>query len=202
MDSKEDIDGELCGYKKALLVTLGFRDMMTRTHSERVHQLSIMLGDRCGIRGRKLTVLNLASSFHDVGKIGIPDEILLKPSRLDEEEWAVIKRHPEIGAQIMLSSGFRGHPIAGVARAIRHHHEHYDGSGYPDGLAGEDIPLFSRIIAIADSYDAMAVTRAYHAARMHDEIMAIMHEETGIKFDPKLMQMFDESIVLSPMRVA
>jgi len=192
----------LSGYEKALNVTLGYRDMMTRTHSERVSGLALMLGRACGMDARALAVLKLASSFHDIGKIGIPDQILLKPDRLDNIEWVVIKQHSQIGEQILASSGFTGHPIDGAALAIRHHHEHFDGSGYPDGLAGDAIPLPSRIIAIADSYDAMAVTRAYHAARGHGEIMEIMQEETGTKFEPRLIQLFSTHIEHSPMRAA
>jgi HD-GYP domain-containing protein (c-di-GMP phosphodiesterase class II) len=202
MDSPEDMDEGLFGYNKALSVTLGYRDMMTHLHSERVRDLTLMIAEASGADDRQLAVLRMAAIFHDVGKIGISDQILLKPSRLDEAEWEEVKRHSEIGEQIMLHSGIDGYPVADVARTIRHHHEYYDGAGYPDGLAGEEIPLFSRIIAIADSYDAMSVTRAYHAARTHDEIMEIMRGETGNKFDPALMDIFCARIVYSPMRVA
>jgi len=202
MNAQEREIEALNGYKKALNVTLGYRDLKTRAHSERVNGLALMLGRACGMDARALAVLKLAASFHDIGKIGIPDRILLKPDRLDDSEWVVIKQHSQIGEQILASSGFTGHPIDGAARAIRHHHEHFDGGGYPDGLAGDAIPLPSRIIAIVDSYDAMAVTRAYHNARGHGEIMEIMDEETGTKFEPRLMQMFSTHIEHSPMRAA
>jgi len=139
-----------------------------------------------------MSALSIAASFHDVGKIGIPDHILLKPTRLDEVEWETMKSHAEIGEKIMASTELEGSQQA--ALLIRHHHEHYDGMGYPGKLSGEGIPVCSRIIAIADSYDAMAVTRAYHSARTHPEIMTILHEETGGKHDPKLMRVFCEMI--------
>ncbi len=200
MDSPAEMDEALSGYNKALGVALGYRDLMTHLHSERVHDLAMMIAEACDVDEAELGVLKVASSFHDVGKIGIPDHILMKPTRLDAAEWETIKRHSEIGEQILRSSGIGGYPVPDVARAIRHHHEHVDGGGYPDGLAGEDIPLGSRIIAIADSYDAMAVTRAYHGARSHHEIMDIMEGETGRKFDPALMQIFRARIEHSPMR--
>jgi len=200
MDSPAEMDEGLFGYNKALGVALGYRDLMTHLHSERVHDLALMIAEDSDVDEAALGALKVASSFHDVGKIGIPDHILMKSTRLDAAEWETIKQHSEIGEQILRSSGVGGYPVPDAARAIRHHHEHYDGGGYPDGLAGEDIPLCSRIIAIADSYDAMAVTRAYHAARAHHEIMDIMVDETGRKFDPALMQIFCARIEHSPMR--
>lgn len=200
MGSNLDMDAAFSGCDKALTGTPAYRDMTIRIRSRRVHELSLMIGRDCGMDARQLAVLSMASSFHDIGKIGVPDKILKKPSGLDEVEWRNIRKHSEFGEHMLLSSGFRGHPINGAAEAIRHHHEHYDGSGYPDCLAGEAIPLASRIIAIADSYDAMAVTRAYRTAMTHSEIMAVMDEETGTKFEPQLMRMFSERIGHSAMR--
>ncbi|HXH64649.1 MAG TPA: HD domain-containing phosphohydrolase [Mariprofundaceae bacterium] len=200
MDPQAGAFEAMFGYHRSLSAALGYRDMLTLVHSERVRDLSLMIVADCDAGEHDLAVLKMASTFHDVGKIGIPDQILQKPGRLDAEEWATIKRHSEIGEQIMLSSGMSGQAVVDVARAIRHHHEYFDGGGYPDGLAGEDIPLAARIIAIADSYDAMAVTRAYHAPRAHGEIMAIMHGETGSKFDPELMDLFSRHIESSPLR--
>ncbi|MHB1099279.1 MAG: HD-GYP domain-containing protein [Burkholderiales bacterium] len=200
MESKGSIYDALFNYTKALSVALGYRDFLTRLHSERVHGLSDAIGKRCGLDKREIESLRVSSSFHDIGKIGIPDRILLKPAQFDEDEWAVMKQHSEIGEKIMLATELEGSPQP--ARAIRHHHEHYDGRGYPDGLSGENIPVCSRIISIADSYDAMAVTRSYHTARNHSEIMSIMHEETGRKFEPHLMRIFSEVIRGSPFKVA
>ena len=187
-------------YTKALSVALGYRDLLTQRHSERVESLSEDIGMRCGLSGNEINILKIAASFHDIGKIGIPDHILLKPAQFDEAEWREIKQHSEIGERILASTELEGSQQA--ARVIRHHHEYYDGSGYPDGLSGEEIPICARIISIADSYDAMAVTRSYHHARMHSEIMAIMHKETGEKHDPELMRVFCEIIETSEFKAA
>lgn len=185
-------------YTKALSVALGYRDRLTQLHSERVQGLSAALGAACGLPNDQLLSLRIAASFHDIGKIGIPDHILLKPAPFDDAEWTVMKTHTEIGEKIMAATELEGSEHA--AQIIRHHHEHYDGSGYPDGLAGEDIPICARIISIADSYDAMAVTRSYHHARAHPEIMAILRQETGEKHDPALMQIFSKHIETSGFR--
>jgi response regulator RpfG family c-di-GMP phosphodiesterase len=188
MELEDQIFNSLLKYTKALSVALGYRDLLTRLHSERVNGLALKIGENCGLSKNEMDVLNIASSFHDIGKIGIPDHILLKPSQFDEAEWKIMQQHSEIGEKIMIGTELEGAQRA--ALLIRHHHEHYDGMGYPDKLSGEKIPLFSRIISIADSYDAMAVTRSYHHARTHAEIMDILHEETGKKHDPELMRVF------------
>jgi HD-GYP domain-containing protein (c-di-GMP phosphodiesterase class II) len=182
----------LLRYTKALSVALGFRDMYTRIHSDRVLAISEQIGERCGLSEKELGTLRIGAAFHDIGKIGIPDEILLKPGRLDDDEIEKMKKHAEVGERIMAAIELEGSAEAAVI--IRHHHERWDGTGYPDGLAGEAIPLCSRIIGIADSYDAMALSRAYHPGKSHDETMAIMREETGQKHDPALMRIFVEII--------
>lgn len=187
-------------YSKALIVALGYRDLVTRLHSERVLGLSEEIGARCGLPKKEIDALRIAALFHDIGKIGIPDHILLKPAKLDKEEWEIIKQHSEIGEKIMASTELEGSQQ--IALLIRHHHEHYDGFGYPDKLSGENIPIGARIIAIADSYDAMAVTRVYQHERTHHEIMAILHEETGKKHDPELMRIFCEIIEFSIFETA
>lgn len=188
MGLNDQVFNSLLKYTKALSVALGYRDLLTRLHSERVNGLSLKIGEYCGLTNNETNILNIASSFHDIGKIGIPDNILLKPAKFDEAEWEIMKQHSEIGEKIMLGTELEGSQQA--ALLIRHHHEHFNGTGYPDELAGEMIPIFSRIISIADSYDAMAVTRSYHNARTHPEIMVILHEETGKKHDPDLMSIF------------
>ncbi|EMR13293.1 metal dependent phosphohydrolase [Methylophaga lonarensis MPL] len=198
MELDDDIFNSLLKYTKALSVALGYRDLSTQLHSERVQELSASIGEYCGLNRKELNTLVMAASFHDVGKIGISDNILLKPAKLDEAEWLTMKEHSEIGEKIMLSTELEGAPQ--VARLIRHHHEHFNGMGYPDNLAGEEIPICARIISIADSYDAMAVTRSYHRVRTHSEIMDILHEETGKKHDPELMKGFCKIIERSHHR--
>lgn len=179
-------------YTKALSVALGHRDLYTRMHSERVVELSMAIGARLGLSAQELGILKIGATFHDIGKIGVPDRILLKPSLLDEEETEEMQKHAALGAEILAATELDGAEDA--ARVIRHHHEHWNGAGYPDGLAGEEIPLLSRIIGIADSYDAMATRRAYHGAKEHAEIIAIMEGETGVKHDPRVMSVFRDVI--------
>jgi len=187
-------------YTKALSVALGYRDLYTRVHSDRVVALSEGIGVRLGLSETELGILKISATFHDIGKIGVPDQILLKPGRLDEAEMAAMQQHSEAGADIVTATELEGARQA--ALVIRHHHERYDGQGYPDGLAGEAIPLCSRIVGIADSYDAMALPRAYHRSKTHSEIMEILREETGGKHDPKLMPVFCEIIESSPFKAA
>lgn len=198
MELDDPIYVALYTYTKALSVALGYRDRLTRLHSDRVLGLSEAIGVGCGLSKKELGILKIAASFHDIGKIGIPDRILLKPSQLDEADWEKMKQHSEIGERIMAATELEGSQQASLV--IRHHHEHYNGLGYPDGLSGEEIPICSRVISIADSYDALAVTRAYHDAKTHLEIMAIMHKETGEKHDPEPMRIFCEIIESSKFK--
>jgi len=188
----------LYAYTKALSVALDYRDQPTRLHSERVRALSAAIAESHGMSGAALEVVLIAASFHDIGKIGVPDHILMKTGSFDPEEWERMQRHAAIGADIIAATGIAEAERA--SRVIRHHHEHFDGSGYPDKLAGAAIPICSRIISIADSYDAMAVTRSYRPALPHEEIMTILHEETGIKHDPELMETFCKVIESDGLR--
>ena len=198
MEQEDSTYAVLYKFTKALSVALGYRDLLTRLHSERVHGLCEAIGVACGLSGKELGILKIASSFHDIGKIGIPDHILLKPTAFDDAEWAVMKQHAEIGERIMAETQLDG--AQQVAQVIRHHHEHYDGQGYPDGLAGAQIPVCARIISIADSYDAMAQTRVYHRSKTHVQIMPILHQETGTKHDPELMRIFCSLIETSEFK--
>jgi HD-GYP domain-containing protein (c-di-GMP phosphodiesterase class II) len=188
VDLEDPIYNALYRYTKALSVALGFRDLYTRVHSERVVLISDRLGAQMGLSDQDLGILRISATFHDIGKIGVPDRILLKPGQLDGGETEEMQKHAEIGSAIVAATELEGATEA--ARIIRHHHECWDGSGYPDGLAGEAIPLCSRIIGVADSYDAMATRRAYHPAKSHADIMAILERETGMKHDPNVMDFF------------
>lgn len=185
-------------YTKALSVALGHRDAMTRMHSDRVVALSLGMGAHCGLASDELETLRVAAAFHDIGKIGIPDAVLLKPNHLERAERDCMQKHSEIGQEILLATDLDGAETA--AQVIRHHHEHFDGAGYPDKLSGEQIPIAARIIAITDSYDAMAVTRSYHAAKGHAVIVEILRSESGTKHDPELSRMFLQYIETSPLK--
>lgn len=181
-----------------LTIALGERDQHTRMHSERVVRLAVALGIHLRLSGRELELLELGAQFHDLGKIGIPDHVLRKPTAFEATEWECMKQHSVIGERIILAISDEKSPE--VARIVRHHHEYVDGSGYPDGLAGSDIPLCSRIISLTDSYDAMAASRPYHQARSHRTVMDILLGESGSKHDPDLLRAFCCIIEKSEMR--
>lgn len=185
---------------RALSVALGYRDRATMLHSERVLGIAHAIGTGCGLTLAELGQLRVAATFHDLGKIGIPDHVLHKPGRLDADERELMKQHSEIGEKIVAATEFDGADCA--ARSIRHHHEHFDGRGYPDGLAGESIPIASRIISVADSYDAMGAARTYQHARAHSDIMRILDAESGSKHDPAVFSVFRGLIANSPYRIA
>lgn len=178
----------LSGFTRSLAVALGERDRSTRLHSERVVRLSLELGRDCELAGNELEILGIGAHLHDIGKIGIPDSVLLKPEGLTADEWEIMQTHSVRGERIILSIEADGMPD--VARIVRHHHEHFNGSGYPDNIAGESIPVMARILSVVDSYDAIAMPRPYHASRNHDEVIAILEAERGGKHDPYLLDHF------------
>lgn len=175
-------------FNKPLNTALSERDVYTQSHSARVVLIAESLGRECGLSDAEIEVLRICASFHDIGKIGIPDHILLKPASFEADEWTIMKSHPVIGERIIRSIDVEG--AEEVAQVVRHHHEHFDGGGYPDHLAGEDIPIYSRLLSIADSYDAMRTTRSYHRERTHAEVLEILHSEAGGKHDPYLLGKF------------
>lgn len=164
------------------------RDDYTATHCCRVGMLALALAQLHALEESMLSLLLLAARLHDIGKIGIPDAILQKPGRLDPDEWAIMQTHSERGERIIrVDADFPGQEE--VALTIRHHHEHFDGGGYPDGLAGEDIPVTARLLAVADSYDAMTKSRVYHTARSHEATLAVLVSERGTKLDPQILDL-------------
>lgn len=183
----------ISSYGRLLSTALDERDSTTRRHCDRVIELAGSLGRSYGLEGHELHKLRLCGLLHDIGKIGIPDRVLQKAGKLDGDEWQEMRSHPERGQHIIEAIGVEG--SGEIALCVRHHHEHFDGGGYPDGLAGEDIPYVARMVAIVDGYDAMAMPRPYHRGRTHDEIMAVMREETGQKYDPYLFSHFERMIV-------
>jgi putative nucleotidyltransferase with HDIG domain len=170
----------------AFVTALEVRDLYTRKHSTRVAQVAHMIGEEMGCSDEELDMINVAGSLHDIGKIGIRDDILLKPGRLTEDEYEKIKEHPAIGADIISNLGLWGRE----ARIIRHHHERFDGKGYPDGLQGGQIPKLARILSVADSYDAMASDRAYRKKIDKDVVLDIIVKNSGSQFDPDVVNNF------------
>ena len=166
---------------ESLSATVDARDAYTAGHSRRVQQLALAIGRELGLSQAELDLLGHAALFHDIGKLAIPDAILLKPSRLSSDEWALMQRHAEEGARIIDRLGFLNDAVP----AIRHHHERWDGAGYPDGLAGEEIPLGARIIHVADALDSMLTTRIYRVARPADEALEELRRGGGSQFCPR-----------------
>jgi len=199
MDDSKPVQ-QLFGSAESMTVALDVRDAYTRSHCDRVTTLALELGAACGMADGGLDDLGICARFHDIGKIGVPDAVLLKPGRLVGDEWEIMKSHAKLGERIFTAMAIPGHD--GVAALIRHHHESFDGSGYPDGLAGEAIPLASRIMLIVDAYDAMATARPYHKARTHEEVMGVLASENGKKLDPAIFARFASFIERSPVRVS
>jgi diguanylate cyclase (GGDEF)-like protein/putative nucleotidyltransferase with HDIG domain len=166
---------------ESLSATVDARDSYTAGHSRRVQQLALAIGRELGLSQAELDLLGHAALFHDIGKLAVPDSVLLKPSGLTSDEWGMMRGHAEEGARIIGRLGF----LADAVPAIRHHHERYDGSGYPDGLKAEEIPLGARIIHVADALDSMLTTRVYRAARPAATALAELKAGAGTQFCPK-----------------
>jgi putative nucleotidyltransferase with HDIG domain len=164
------------------------RDLYTRQHSSRVTGISLIIGRQLGCSGEELDILNFAGHLHDIGKIGIRDDILLKPGRLTRDEFEKIKEHPAIGANILEQLGM----WEKERQIIRCHHERFDGTGYPDGLKENQIPFLARILSVADVYDAMASDRAYRKRMEEGIILEVIHEGSGTQFDPDIVAAFDK----------
>jgi len=173
---------------QALANSLEAKDNYTSGHSERVTHYALLLAERLGLSDKMLQNLRYASQLHDIGKIGITERILNKPDKLTDWEFAAIKDHPVIGERIIQTLDF----LDEVRAIIRHHHERWDGAGYPDNVLGEDIPLLARIMAVADSYDAMTTARPYRAALSRDAAIAELVHCAGSQFDPRLVAEFLE----------
>ena len=166
--------------------TLYERSHETEEHAQRLKELSRLIGVELHLSDAALDELTMLAMLHDIGKIGIDDRILNKPGRLNEQEWAIMKTHPEIGYRIAMSSP----DLVPIAAYILYHHEKWDGSGYPQGLKGEEIPLPPRILAVADAYDAMTKDRVYRQAMPAEEAAAEIKRCLGTQFDPEIGKLF------------
>jgi len=162
------------------------RNPYTRGHSERVSKYAVLIGNKMNLSDEEIRILRVGGLFHDIGKIGTPDSILLKESKLSDEEYDKIKRHPLIGAEILSNSqGFKD-----ILPIVKYHHERFDGSGYPENLKGEEIPLLARITAVADSFDAMNSRRTYRDRLDLDKIVSEIEDGKGTQFDPDVVDVF------------
>lgn len=171
---------------KTLLKALDLKDHYTFGHSMRVAFYSLQLGHEIGLSENELYTLEMAALFHDIGKIGVPDSVLLKPTRLDDSEFMKMKLHPEHSYEILKDFS----ELELIGKFAKHHHERYDGRGYPAGLKSEEIPLYSRIILIADTFDAMTSTRPYRKGLPYEVAYSELLEFAGSQFDPELVTSF------------
>jgi HD-GYP domain-containing protein (c-di-GMP phosphodiesterase class II) len=174
------------GTVRALSATIDAKDPYTRGHSERVALLSSQMASFMGLGERLVEWYHVSGLLHDLGKVAVPEAVLCKPGQLTEDEIAIVRRHPEIGYRILKDIA----PIREALPGVLYHHERWDGTGYPFGLAGENIPLIARVMALADTFDAMCSNRAYRGAMPREQVLAEVHCCGGTQFDPKLAPMF------------
>jgi putative nucleotidyltransferase with HDIG domain len=168
----------------ALMSALDARDRETEGHSTRVSRLACLLGEAMGLNGLQLKALERGALLHDIGKIGISDTILHKPGRLTDQEWRLMRIHPDIGARIVEGIPF----LQDTLPVIRYHHERWDGSGYPVGLRERDIPIQARIFAVADVFDALTSQRSYREKSPPEEALKYLKEHAGVLFDPAIVE--------------
>lgn len=169
-----------------LRFTVEAKDVYTRGHSDRVSAYSVLIGKALGLSEEDLKTLKIGGLFHDIGKIGIPDSILLKTTKLDDEEYSEIKNHPAIGAHILSNATI----FKDIIPIVKHHHERFDGHGYPGKLQGNEIPYLARIATVADSFDAMTSRRSYRDSLPVDVVKEEIKKNSGSQFDPEIAEVF------------
>lgn len=171
---------------EVLRYTVEAKDPYTRGHSDRVSEYSVLIGEKLGLQEDDLKILRIGGLFHDIGKIGIPDNILLKEAKLTDDEYSQIKNHPTIGAHILQNATI----FKDIIPIVKHHHEKYDGNGYPSRLSGEGIPYLARIAAVADTFDAMTSRRSYRGAIDLQLVKEEIKRCEGTQFDPHIAETF------------
>lgn len=171
---------------EALSGALDLRDNETEGHARRVTRYTVRIAGALGVGGQELVDIERGALLHDIGKIGVPDAILLKPDRLTDEEWAVMRQHPTLGFNMLRGIFF----LAGAAPVVLHHHERFDGGGYPAGLRGDAIPLGARVFAVADTFDAMTSDRPYRRALPYEVAREEIEKCAGSQFDPQVVEAF------------
>lgn len=185
-DSKEQLEQAYLDMIQTLRYTVEAKDSYTRGHSDRVSEYSVLIGEKLGLSKEQIKTLRIGGLFHDIGKIGIPDSILLKPAKLTDDEYSQIKNHPSIGAHILGSAVI----FKDIIPIVKHHHERYDGNGYPSRLKGEEIPYIARIAAVADTFDAMTSRRSYRGPIDIEHVKEEIKRCEGTQFDPKIAEAF------------
>ncbi len=189
-----DLENLFVGAMHTLVATIEAKDPYTRGHSQRVTALALLLSDEMGLTANERCAVELAGVLHDVGKIAVPEALLRKPAALSAEEFAIIQRHPGDGARIIrnMPELNRIVSMSDILAAVEHHHERYDGNGYPSRLRGTAIPRLARILAVCDTFDAITSDRPYRRARSNDAALAVLEENAAAQFDPECVQYFKE----------
>lgn len=185
-DKNEELERAYLDTIGILRQTVEAKDPYTRGHSDRVSEYSVLIGKKLGLDEKTLHILKIGGLFHDIGKIGIPDSILLKESKLSDEEYSQIKNHPMIGVHMLGDAAI----FTDILPIVKHHHERYDGRGYPSQLVGEDIPYVARIAAVADTFDAMTSKRSYRDSLPIYVVRAEIERCSGTQFDPNIAKVF------------
>ncbi len=189
VNARRDLDAAERETLRRLAVAADYRDDNTHEHTERVAHLAALLGRRLGLAPRTLELIRAAAPLHDLGKIAIPDAILLKPERLNPEEFEVVKTHAAVGARIL--TGSRSDLFETAEQIARSHHERWDGTGYPDGLAGDDIPLAGRLVAVADVFDVLVHERPYKDEWTVEDAAHEIRRAAGSQLDPAVVEAFE-----------
>ena len=184
--SKEQLERTHLDTIQSLRYAVEAKDTYTRGHSDRVSEFSVLIGKKLGLTEKEIETLRVGGLFHDIGKIGVPDSILQKEVRLTDDEYSQIKNHPSIGAHILGEA----EAFKDIIPIVKHHHERYDGKGYPSRLSGEEIPLLARITAVADAFDAMTSKRSYRGALDIEYVKEEIERCKGTQFDPKIADVF------------
>ena len=185
-ESQENLEKAYLESIQTLRYTVEAKDRYTRGHSDRVAEYSVLIGKHMGLSEEELKTLRIGGLFHDIGKIGIPDAILLKEGKLDDNEYSEIKNHPSIGKHILSNASI----FSNIIPIVYHHHEKYNGTGYPEQLAGENIPLLARITGVVDTFVAMTSKRSYRNAIPLEYVRAEIEKCSGTQFDPKIANIF------------
>ena len=185
-ESKELLEKSYLESIETLRRTVEVKDVYTKGHSDRVAEYSLLIGEKLGFSEDEMKTLRIGALFHDIGKIGIPDSILLKDAKLTEDEYSEIKNHPTIGAHILSNASI----FSNIIPIVKHHHERYDGKGYPSKLSGDTIPLFARIVAVADTFDAMTSRRSYRNELNLEYTKQEISNCSGTQFDPVIAKIF------------
>lgn len=185
-DKNEELERAYLDTIGILRQTVEAKDPYTRGHSDRVSEYSVLIGKKLGLDEKTLHILKIGGLFHDIGKIGISDSILLKESKLSDEEYSQIKNHPMIGVHMLGDAAI----FSDILPIVKHHHERYDGRGYPSQLVGDDIPYVARIAAVADTFDAMTSKRSYRDSLPIDVVRAEIERCSGTQFDPNIAKVF------------